>query len=163
MASMQYDVKSQYATASGLIIPFRTRLKAFLFGSATTNPGIVGMYDNSAISGTYTRSTTTATVTAQNQGLIVGEYAFIDWSGGTNPTDNFYQVVTVTDDNTFTVTVTNTGDASGNALVYNNVMVISKVTTANDVYNIIPGEGILAQQGIRIYLENSVTATIYYG
>jgi len=121
------------------------------------------MYDDSAISGTYTRSTTTATVTAQNHGLIVGEYAFIDWSGGTNPTDNFYQVVTVTDANTFTVTVTNTGDASGNALVYNNVMVISKVTTANDVYNIIPGEGILAQQGIRIYLENSVTATIYYG
>ena len=163
MPSMQYDVKSQYATSSGLIIPFRTRLKAFLFGSATTSPGIVGMYDDSAISGTYTRSTTTATVTAQNHGLIAGEYTFIDWSGGTNPTDNFYQVATVTDANTFTVTVTNSGDASGNALVYNNVMVISKVTTANDVYNIIPGEGILAQQGIRIYLENSVTATIYYG
>lgn len=163
MPSMQYDVKSQYATSSGLIIPFRTRLKAFLFGSATTNPGIVGMYDDSAISGTYTRATTTATVTAQNHGLIVGEYVFIDWSGGSNPTDNFYQVATVTNDNTFTVTVTNSGDASGNALVYNNVMVISKVTTANDVYNIIPGEGILARQGIRIYLENSVTATIYYG
>ena len=163
MPSMQYDVKSQYATSSGLIIPFRTRLKAFLFGSATTNPGIVGMYDDSAISGTYTRATTTATVTAQNHGLIVGEYVFIDWSGGSNPTDNFYEVATVTNANTFTVTVTNSGDASGNALVYNNVMVISKVTTANDVYNIIPGEGILARQGIRIYLENSVTATIYYG
>ena len=73
MPSMQYDVKSQYATASGLIIPFRTRLKAFLFGSATTSPGIVGMYDDSAISGTYTRVTTTATVTAQNHGLIAGE------------------------------------------------------------------------------------------
>ena len=163
MASMQYDVKSQYATASGLIIPFRTRLKAFLFGSATTSPGIVGMYDDSAISGTYTRSTTTATVTAQNHGLIVGEYAFIDWSGGTNPTDNFYRVVTVTDADTFTVAVADAGDASGNALVYNDVLVISKVTTANDVYNIIPGEGILARTGIRIYLENSITATIYYG
>ena len=163
MATMQYDVKSQYANASGLIIPFRTRLKAFFFGAATSSAGLVGMYDNSSIAGTYARSTTTATVTAPNHGLIAGEWAFIDWSGGTNPTDNFYQVATVTDANTFTVTVTNTGDASGNALVYNNVMVISKVTTANDVYNIIPGEGILAQQGIRIYLENSVTATIYYG
>lgn len=163
MPSMQYDVKSQYAIASGLIIPFRTRLKAFLFGSATTNPGVVGMYDDSAISGTYTRVTTTATVTAQNHGLIVGEWAYIDWSGGTNPTDNFYQVVSVPTADTFTVAVTNAGDASGNALVYNNVMVISKVTTANDVFNIIPGEGILAQNGIRIYLENSVTATIYYG
>ena len=163
MPSMQYDVRSQYATASGLIIPFRTRLKAFLFGSATTSPGIVGMYDNTSISGTYTRVTTTATVTAQNHGLIVGEYTFIDWSGGSNPTDNFYQVVTVPDSNTFTVAVANAGDASGNALVYNDVMVISKVTTANDVFNIIPGEGILARAGIRIYLENSVVATIYYG
>ena len=160
---MQTDVRSQYATASGLTVPFRTRLKAFLFGSATTSPGIVGMYDNSAISGTYTRVTTTATVTAQNHGLIVGEYAFIDWSGGTNPADNFYQVVTVADADTFTVTVADAGDASGNALVYNDVLVISKVTTANDVYNIIPGEGILARTGIRIYLENSVTATVYYG
>ena len=163
MPSMQYDVKSQYATASGLIIPFRTRLKAFLFGSATTNPGVVGMYDNTSISGTYTRSTTVATVTAQKHGLIVGEYAYIDWSGGTNPTDNFYPVASVIDEDTFTVTVVNTGDASGNALVYNDVLVISKVTTANDVFNIIPGEGILARTGIRIYLENSVTATIYYG
>ena len=163
MPSMQYDVKSQYATASGLIIPFRTRLKAFLFGSATTSPGIVGMYDNTSISGTYTRSTTTATVTAPKHGLIVGEYTFIDWSGGSNPTDNFYQVVTVPNENTFTVTVVDTGDASGNALVYNDVLVISKVTTANDVFNIIPGEGLLARAGIRIYLENSVVATIYYG
>jgi len=163
MPSMQYDVKSQYATTSGLILPFRTRLKAFLFGSATTSPGVVGMYDDSSIAGTYTRVTTTATVTAPNHGLIVGEWAYIDWSGGTNPTDNFYQVVTVTDANTFTVTVTNAGDASGVATVYNDVLVISKVTTANDVFNIIPGEGILARTGIRIYLENSVVATVYYG
>ena len=160
---MQTDVKSQYADASGLMIPFRTRVKAVFFGVATTTSGLVGLYDNSSISGTYTRSTTTATVTAPNHGLIVGEYAYIDWSGGTNPTDGFYQVATVTDANTFTVTVTNAGDASGNALVYNDVLVISKVTTANDVYNIIPGEGILARNGIRIYLENSITATIYYG
>jgi hypothetical protein len=160
---MQYDVKSQYATTSGLIIPFRTRLKAFFFGAATTSAGVVGMYDNTSISGTYTRSTTTATVTAPNHGLIVGEWAFIDWSGGTNPTDDFYQVVTVTDANTFTVTVANTGDASGNALVYNDVLVISSVSTGNDVFNIIPGEGILARNGIRIYLESSIPATIYYG
>ena len=163
MPSMQYDVKSQYATTSGLIIPFRTRLKAFFFGAATTSAGVVGMYDNTSISGTYTRSTTTATVTAPNHGLIVGEWAFIDWSGGTNPTDDFYQVVTVANANTFTVTVANTGDASGNALVYNDVMVISTVSTGNDVFNIIPGEGILARNGIRIYLESSIPATIYYG
>lgn len=160
---IQTDVKSQYANASGLMIPFRTRVKAVFFGVATSTTGVVGLYDNSSIAGTYARTTTTATVTAPNHGLIVGEWAFIDWSGGTNPTDDFYQVVSVTDANTFTVTVANSGDASGVATVYNDVLLMSTVSTGNDVFNIIPGEGILARNGVRVYLESSITATVYYG
>ena len=156
---MQTDVKSKYATASGLLLPFRTRVKAFFFGAATTNPGVVGMYDNSFISGTYARSTTTATVTAANHNLEVGDSVYLDW----DLTDNIYQVVTVADANTFTVTVANSGAASGNVNVYNDVLVVSKVTTSNDVFNIVPGQGILARTGVRIYLENSVPATVYYG
>jgi len=157
--AMQTDVKSKYATASGLLIPFRTRIKAFFFGAATTNAGTVGMYDTFSISGTYARSTTTATVTAVNHQLEVGDSVFLDW----DLTDDFYQVVTVADANTFTVTVANTGAASGDVTVYNDVLVISTVSTGNDVFNIIPGEGILARNGVRIYLESSVPATVYYG
>jgi hypothetical protein len=156
---MQYDVKSKYATASGLLIPFRTRVKAFFFGAATTNPGTVGMYDNSSIAGTYARATTTATVTAVKHGLEVGDSVFLDW----DLTDDFYTVATVADANTFTVTVANTGAASGSVTVYNDVLVITTVSTGNDVFNIIPGEGILAENGVRVYLENSVPATVYYG
>lgn len=156
---MQTDVKSKYATASGLLLPFRTRVKAFFFGAATTNPGVVGMYDNSSITGTYARATTTATVTALNHNLEVGDSVYLDW----DLTDNIYQVVTVADANTFTVTVANSGAASGAVVVYNDVLVVSKVTTSNDVFNIIPGEGILARNGVRVYLENSVPITVYYG
>ena len=49
------------------------------------------------------------------------------------------------------------------ATVYNNVLVMSTVSASNDVFNIIPGEGILAPTGVRVYLENSITATVYYG
>jgi len=156
---MQTDVKSKYATASGVLLPFRTRIKAFFFGAATTNPGTVGMYDTASIAGTYARSTTTATVTAVNHQLEVGDTVFLDW----DLTDDFYIVATVADANTFTVTVANSGAASGSVTVYNNVLVVSTVTTGNDVYNIIPGQGILAPNGVRIYLENSVPATVYYG
>jgi hypothetical protein len=156
---MQTDVKSKYATASGVLLPFRTRIKAFFFGAATTNPGTVGMYDTASIAGTYARSTTTATVTAVNHQLEVGDTVFLDW----DLTDDFYIVATVADANTFTVTVADTGAASGSVTVYNNVLVVSTVTTGNDVYNIIPGQGILAPNGVRIYLENSVPATVYYG
>ena len=160
---MQYDVKSQYAITSGLVIPFRTRVKAFFFGAATTSAGTVGIYDNFSIAGTYARTTTTATVTATKHGLTVGDWAFIDWSGGTNPADDFYQVLTVANENTFTVAVADAGDASGVATVYNDVLVITTVSTGNDVFNIIPGEGILAQNGVRVFLENSVPLTVYYG
>ena len=156
---MQTDVKSKYATASGLLLPFRTRIKAFFFGASTSSSGTVGMYDTASIAGTYARSTTTATVTAFNHQLEVGDTVFLDW----DLTDDFYQVVTVADANTFTVTVADTGAASGSVTVYNNVLVVSTVTTSNDVYNIIPGQGILAPNGVRIYLENSVPATVYYG
>ena len=156
---MQTDVKSRYATASGVLLPFRTRIKAFFFGAATTNPGTVGMYDDSSITGTYARATTTATVTAVGHGLSVGSSVFLDW----DLADGFYVVATVADANTFTVTVANSGAASGSVTVYNDVLVVSTVTTGNDVYNIIPGQGILAQNGVRIYLENSVPTTVYYG
>jgi hypothetical protein len=61
------------------------------------------------------------------------------------------------------VTVANSGATSGSVTVYNDVLVITTVSTGNDVFNIIPGEGILAQNGVRVYLENSVPATVYYG
>ena len=156
---MQYDVKSKYATASGVLIPFRTRIKAFFFGAATTSAGTVGMYDTASIAGTYARATTTATVTAVNHQLEVGDSVFLDW----DLTDDFYTVATVTNANTFTVTVANTGAASGSVTVYNDVLVVTTVSTGNDVFNIIPGEGILARNGVRIYLESSVPATVYYG
>ena len=156
---MQTDVKSKYATASGLLIPFRTRIKAFFFGAATTSAGTVGMYDTASIAGTYARATTTATVTAVNHQLEVGDSVFLDW----DLTDDFYTVATVTNANTFTVTVADTGAASGNVTVYNDVLVVTTVSTGNDVFNIIPGEGVLARNGVRIYLESSVPATVYYG
>ena len=156
---MQTDVKSRYATASGVLLPFRTRVKAFFFGAATTSAGTVGLYDTASITGTYARATTTATVTAVGHGLSVGSSVFLDW----DLADGFYVVATVADANTFTVTVANSGAASGSVTVYNDVLVVSTVSTGNDVYNIIPGQGILAQNGVRIYLENSVPATVYYG
>jgi hypothetical protein len=156
---MQTDVKSRYATASGVLLPFRTRVKAFFFGAATTSAGTVGLYDTASIAGTYARATTTATVTAVEHGLSVGSLVFLDW----DLADGFYVVATVTNANTFTVTVANSGAASGSVTVYNDVLVVSTVTTGNDVYNIIPGQGILAQNGVRVYLENSVPTTVYYG
>jgi hypothetical protein len=69
---------------------------------------------NSDVSGTYSRSGTTITITVTGHGLIVGNLIFIDFTSGGITIDGLYQVATVTDANIFTVTSVASGSASGN-------------------------------------------------
>jgi hypothetical protein len=67
------------------------------------------------LAGTYTRTGTEVTVTATAHGLIVGNVARLDFTGGT-PTaavDGTYTVTQVDDANTFRVTTAATGTSSG--------------------------------------------------
>lgn len=61
---------------------------------------------NSDLAGTYSRSSTTVTITVTNHGLIAGNLIFIDYTVGvgTVAPDGLYEVASVTDANTFTVT-----------------------------------------------------------
>lgn len=159
---MQYDVKSTYASASGLMVPFRTRLKGAALSAAVSSAGAAIFLNNSTITGTYARSTTTATITAQDHGLTTYDYVYLDFAAG-GPADGLYKVATVTNSNVFTVTVADSGNTSGAVTVYNDVLAQATVSTVSSSNLVIPGEGILAANGIRIVLSNSVTATIYYG
>ena len=155
---MQYDVKSIHAATSGLMVGYRTRLKGaviFPFSGATQ---YVVFVDNVSVTGTYARSTTTATVTAANHGLSTGQWVYLDWDLADDP----YQV-TVVDANTFTVVVPNTGGASGAVVVWPRVLLQADAKDATSFPVIIPGEGILAENGIRVFLDAAVHATIFYG
>ena len=156
---MQTDVKSQHGGVSGLMVPYRTRLKGavvFPFAGATEYTVLV---DNISISGTYARATTTATITATNHGLKAGDWVYLDWG----LTDNPYQVQTAANANTFTVTVADSGAASGNVTVYNDVLL--QLDSSNQTaYNVaIPGEGVLAHYGIRLFLGANTHITVFYG
>jgi hypothetical protein len=156
--TMQYDVKSQHAAVSGLMVPYRTRLKGaviFPFSAAT---GYSVFVNDVYISGTYARTTTTATVTATNHGLSTGQWVYLDWDLADNP----YQV-TVTTSNAFTVTVANSGATSGNVTVWNQVLLQADASNATAFNLVIPGEGILVKDGIRTFLAADVHCTVFYG
>jgi hypothetical protein len=156
--TMQFDVKSQHAAVSGLMVPFRTRLKGaviFPFSGAT---GYSAFVDNTSIAGTYARTTTTATITSANHGLSTNQWVYLDW----DLTDNPYQV-TVTNANVFTVTVADSGAASGNVTVYNKVLLQADASNATAYNLIVPGEGILATEGIRVFLAANIHCTVFYG
>jgi hypothetical protein len=156
---MQTDVKSQHGGVSGLMVPYRTRLKGavvFPFSGATEYTVLV---DDISISGTYARATTTATVTATNHGLKAGDWVYLDW----NLTDNPYQVQTAATANTFTVTVANSGATSGSVTVYNDVLLQLDASNQTGYSVPIPGEGILAHTGIRLFLGANTHITVFYG
>jgi len=155
---MQTDVKSQHAATSGLVVGYRTRLKGaviFPFSAAT---GYSTFVDNTSITGTYARTTTTATITSANHGLITGQWVYLDW----DLTDNPYQV-TVTGTNTFTVTVANSGAASGNVTIWTDVLLQADASNATAFTIVVPGQGILAPNGIRAFLATDIHATVFYG
>ena len=156
--TMQADVKSQHAATSGLMVGYRTRLKGAVVFPFTGATGYSAFVDNTSITGTYARSTTTATITSANHGLSTGQWVYLDW----NLADNPYQV-TVTGANTFTVTVANSGAASGNVTVWTNVLLQADASNATAFTIVIPGEGIVAATGIRAFLATDIHATVFYG
>ena len=157
--SMQYDVKSKHASGSGLVVSGRTRLKGAVMFPFTGATGYAAFVDDVSIVGTYTRSTTTATITAADHGLSAGDWVYLDW----DLTDNPYQVQTVANANTFTVTVANTGAASGSVIVWNDVLLQADSSDPQPYNIVVPGEGILAHNGIRVFLPANFHATVFYG
>ena len=156
--TMQADVKSQHAATSGLMVGYRTRLKGAVVFPFTGATGYSAFVDNTSIAGTYARSTTTATITSANHGLSTGQWVYLDW----NLADNPYQV-TVTGANTFTVTVANSGATSGNVTVWTNVLLQADASNATAFTIVVPGEGILAPNGIQAFLATDIHATVFYG
>ena len=157
--AMQTDVKSKHAGVSGLMVSGRTRLKGVVMFPFTGATAYSVFVDDVSISGTYARSTTTATITAANHGLSAGDWVYLDWDLADNP----YQVQTVTNSNVFTVTVLNSGAASGNVVVWNDVLFQADASSATAYTVVIPGEGVLVHNGIRVFLPADVHTTVFYG
>lgn len=71
-----------------------------------------GSFDATDVSGTYSRSGTTVTVTMTAHGMTTGQGANLQFTSGTATTGFYF--ITVTDANTFTVTDSASGATSGN-------------------------------------------------
>jgi phage-related protein len=66
--------------------------------------------------GTYSQSGTTSTITITNHGLAIGDVVTIDYTSG-SATDGTFAIATAVDQNTFTVTASDSATNSGNVSV----------------------------------------------
>lgn len=168
---MQTDVKSYHAKASGQIIGFKSRLKSIVIAPGTVGIRQVVLIDSTVPShtGTWDRPAgtpgpiTTTVVTPTAHELTTGDYVAINFSGS-SMRDGVY-TVTVVDSTTFTVQSLTTGAASGTCEIFTPDSFILEIDTYSTVTLpiLIPGEGILCENGIYCVLGANVTATIYYG
>ena len=166
---MQYDVKAASLSYSGFMVKFRTRVKGISVKGSNT-AGSLELFDTvtAPVAGTYGRSGTTVTITSNGHGLQVGNPVGLSFavSNAASATSGNYVVATA-NTTAFTVTDINSGtvDAGGNCL-FANRWIITLRFADGDVYTnywLIPGEGILAENGVHATMTTLNAATIFYG
>ena len=160
--AMQYDVKSVHNTVSGLAVGYRTRLKGVLISPSTAVTFNTAFCNNVSQSGTYNiPGSTTCTVTIANHGLTTGDRVYLDFTTGTAQDQTY--VVTVTGPSAFTVTTASL-TTSGNVTMYPEILAEFDCSNGTAFYTLIPGEGILAQDGIFVGIPNvAITTTLFHG
>ena len=161
---MQTDVRSFHvSTGTPTSVSGRVRLKgAVVSNTQSGTPANIFFANNVVIAGTYNiPGSTTCTVTvAGGHGLVTGDRVWINFTSGT-ATDNAYQV-TVTAATTFTITTASL-TTSGNVEIYAQGLMEIDITNSVPVSVTVPGEGILARDGIFVGTPQYIAATVFYG
>jgi hypothetical protein len=118
--------------------------------------------NNVSQSGTYNiPGSTTCTVTIANHGLTTGDRGYLNFTTGSAQDDAY--TVTVTSPSAFTVTTASL-TTSGNVTMYPEILAEFDCSNGTAFYTLIPGEGILAQDGIFVGIPSaSITTTLFYG
>jgi hypothetical protein len=169
---MQYDVKQAHINQSGLLVNQRTRVKAVAFvGTATAGQFVLFDTTTAPVSSsvTYARSGNTITVSKTAHGLLAGQAIGIDFDAGTggSATSGNYIIATASA-NSFTLTDINSGTITGTpAAVYSTGgWLMTFDVAAGDTYNngqTLPGEGLLARNGVYAYMVNMAAVSVFYG
>ena len=164
----QFDVLSAHINASGQLVNGRTRLKAVIqIGTATA--GTLNMWDTTTapVAVTYGRSGTTVTVTNVAHGLVTGNVVGLTFAAGTGGTaTNGNYSITRTGADTYTITDINSGSITAGAAGSQGtrwLMSLDTNATSDVVPLLIPGDGIVARNGIYGQMTNQTGLTIFYG
>jgi hypothetical protein len=169
---MQYDVKQGHLNQSGFFVLGRNRVKGVSFFGGG---GDLVLFDTTTApvtaNVTYERASTLVTVTKNSHGLNTGDVVGIHFStaGGVSATDGNYPITRLSA-NTFSLTDINSGTVANTATATYvsgvNRWLMTYETQATDEYQnapLIPGEGVLAVNGIYAQMDGIDSAQIYYG
>ena len=165
--AMQYDVYSAHVNITSQMVVGRTRVKGMsITGGASA--GYTYLWDTTTapVAVTYGRSGTTITVTNNAHGLTTGDQVGLvlgAGTGGQGTTGNY--IVTVLTANTYTVEDINSGSVTAGAAGLQGTRWLTSIDLgANEAVALpLPGEGLLANNGVYASITNLSGLTIFYG
>jgi WD40 repeat protein len=170
---MQTDVLSAHTNQTGFLYVGRTRLKSFV-AVCGTSAGTVNVWDvtTAPVTASYARTGYTVTVTLASHGLTTGQIIGLTFApaSGTSATNGNY-VVTVLTSSTYTVTDINTGTIAASTactqgtrwLTSFDTAAVNTTGTPQAISVLIPGEGMVAQNGLYAQMTNQDSFTVFYG
>jgi hypothetical protein len=168
--TMQTDVLAGTLIESGFIYKQRTRVKGVSVKGDGATAGVLNIFDTltAPVSATYARTGDLVTVTKNAHGLQTGDTVGLAFAAasGTAATNGNYTVTKLTD-NTFTVTDLNSGTVAAlTACSYASRWIMTFRIDAGDAYTnywLLPGQGILARNGIYLQITDLNAASVFYG
>ena len=169
---MQTDVKQGHLNESGFFVLGRNRVKGVSFFGGS---GTLVLFDTTVApvtaDVTYERASNLVTVTKNAHGLATGDVVGIHFNSLSNvsATDGNYSITRL-NANEFTLNDINSGTIADTATALyvtgSNRWLLTYETHSSDEFQnapIIPGEGVLAANGIYAYMNAIDAAQIYYG
>ena len=166
--AMQYDVLSAHINVTGQMIVGRNRVKGLVLTNGAS-AGNLYLWDTTTapVAATYGRSSGgLITVTLNAHGLNTGDQVglvFAAGTGGQGTTGNY--TVTRVNANSYTVQDLNAGAVTaGAAAIQARRWLTSVDIAASEVVTLlIPGEGVLATNGVYATVTNLTGVTLFYG
>ena len=167
--TMQYDVLSLHLNVTSQALIGRARVKGLIVTGAASGTGYAYLWDatTAPVAGTYARSAGgLVTVTQTAHGLVTGQQVGLVFGAGTggqvNP-GNY--TITKTGADTYTFQDINTGAITGTPATLQGTKWLTSIDiAANESIALpVPGEGILAANGIYASVSNLTGLTVFYG
>lgn len=131
-------------------------LKGLVVSPFTGSTGKLAVCNTATKAGTFSRASTTATITSNGHGLVPGQWVWLSW----DLVENVYEVVTA-DTNTFTVTVADSANLTGEVTIYEQIVFQVDMSDPVTFSVNIPEPG-LAFQGMFLGVPGSTHASVLY-
>ena len=171
----QTDVKSAHQSVTGFLLPaVRTRVKQITYSGSAGQAGALMLFDTTVAptTATYAKTANVVTVSSTAHGLSNGAIVGIGYlsATGNSATDGNYAISNALA-NTFNITdinlVSNVSGGTGCYYVSNDGRWVTSFDTLTGATSaqqiIIPGEGVLLQNGLYAQMTAISFVTVFYG